>query len=42
MTWIQRHAFGIWLVGVGIGLAVVIIGVFDVLRRILESLGWVR
>ncbi len=42
MTWIQKHSFEIWLVGLGIGLAIVIIGVSDVLQRVLVYVGWLR
>ncbi len=39
MTWIQRHDFGIWLVGLGIALAVVLYGGFQILVTVLQHFG---
>ncbi len=39
MTWIQKHAYGIWLVGLGIGLAVVLQVGYWVIVAVLQHFG---
>jgi hypothetical protein len=42
MTWIQEHAYGIWLVGLGLGLALVLSGSAWLGLTLLRYLGFGR